>query len=97
VLNGLTTRAAWWNPLWVEVFELRTVNRSEVCADLLNEALPTMPGVPGRFWMRGYVWRGGFTIQRVTPWANGLRAVGTGRFESGGPLTQITFRVGLGR
>ncbi len=47
--------------------------------------------------MRGYVWRGGFTIYRVTPWANGLRAMGTGRFEAMGPLTRINFQVGLGR
>ena len=68
-----------------------------VCEQLLNEVLPTMPGVPGAFWMRGYVWHGGFTIYRATPWANVMRAMGTGRFIEAGPLTRIDFRVGLGR
>lgn len=96
-LRQLTHRVAWWNPLWIESFELMSVNRPEVCEDLLNAALPNMPGVPGDRWMRGYVWRGGFTINRITPWANGLRAMGTGQFSRAGVVTYIDFRVALGR
>lgn len=96
-LSALATRAAWWNPLWVEMFELNTMNRPSVCEQLLNDVLPSMPGVPGRFWIRGYVWRGGFTIHRITAWANGLRAMGSGQFIDAGPLTRIIFRVALGR
>jgi hypothetical protein len=65
-----------------------------VCEQLLNEALPRVAVLPG---MRGYVWRGGFTIYRASLWHSGFRAMGTGHFEDTGPLTRIKFRVGLGR
>jgi hypothetical protein len=45
-LRSLTRHAAWWNPLWVETFELVTANRAEVCEDLLNAALPSLPEFP---------------------------------------------------
>src|SRR5690242_1318283 len=96
-LRSLSHRASWWNPLWIETFELLSANRPKVCEELLDAALPRMPGVPGRAWVRGYVWRGGFTIYRVTPWANGMRAMGTGTIRESGVATRIAFRVALGR
>jgi hypothetical protein len=47
--------------------------------------------------MRGYVWQGGFTMNRVTLWANGMRAMGTGHIWADAVLTRIDFRVALGR
>lgn len=97
LVRSLAHHAAWWNPLWIETFDLETANRPEVCERALNAALPQLPWSPGPRWMHGYVWHGGFTIQRMTPWANGARAMGTGEIGTAGPTTRIRFRVALNR
>ena len=75
LLRELGSRAASWNSLWVETFELVTPQRPEVCEKLLDDALPRWP-VPNQRWIAGYVWRGGFTIYRLTVWRNRLSGDG---------------------
>ena len=53
--------------------------------------------MPNPRWISGYVWRGGFTIFRITPWRNTFRAIGTGDFSSRDGLTHVHFRVGANR
>jgi hypothetical protein len=99
-LRALAGTKAWWNPLWIEEFELLTPNRPAVCEGLLDERLPSIQLLAladGRAGVGGYVWSGGFTVYRVTPWSNGFRAMGTGTMHSGGPVTRIRLRVAVGR
>jgi hypothetical protein len=53
--------------------------------------------MPNRRWIAGYVWRGGFTIYRLTVWNNSFRAMGTGALSSDRGVTYIHFRVGSNR
>jgi len=95
-LRALGSRAAPWNSLWVETFELATPQRPEVCERLIDDALPRWL-LPNQRWIAGYVWRGGFTIYRLTAWHNSYRAMGTGELSSDRGITHIRFRVGLNR
>jgi hypothetical protein len=94
--RGLGSRAASWNSLWVETFDLVTPERPEVCEKLIDDALPRWL-LPNQRWIAGYVWRGGFTIYRLTAWHNSFRAMGTGTLSSESGVTQIHFRVGSNR
>ena len=96
LLRELGSRAASWNSLWVETFELVTPQRPEVCEKLLDDALPRWP-VPNQRWIAGYVWRGGFTIYRLTVWRSSFRAMGTGELSSDRGMTHVHFRVGSNR
>jgi hypothetical protein len=100
VLRALVGKKAWWNPFWIEEFDLLTPNRPAVCEGLLDERLPAMQILAigdGRAAAAGYVWPEGFTVYRVTPWGNGFRAMGTGTMHSVGPVTRIRLRVAVGR
>jgi hypothetical protein len=99
-LQALAGTKAWWNPLWIEEFDLLTANRPAVCEGLLDERLPSVSVLAlasGRDTAAGYVWSGGFTVYRLTPWSNGFRAMGTGTMQSGGPVTRIRLRIAVGR
>jgi hypothetical protein len=96
LLRALGSRAAPWNSLWVETFELTTPQRPEVCEKLIDAALPRWL-MPNERWIAGYVWRGGFTIYRLTAWHNSYRAIGTGELSSDRGMTHIGFRVGSNR
>jgi len=95
-LRALGSRPAPWNSLWVETFELTTPQRPKVCEELIDDALPRWL-MPNQRWIAGYVWRGGFTIYRLTAWHNSYRAMGTGELSSDRGTTHIRFRVGLNR
>ena len=95
-LRALGSRAAPWNSLWVETFELTTPQRPEVCEKLIDDALPRWV-MPNQRWIAGYVWHGGFTIYRVPPWHSSYQAMGTGELSSDRGMTHIRFRVGSNR
>ena len=82
--------------MWVETFELVTTQRPDVCEKLIDDALPRWL-LPNQRWIAGYVWRGGFTIYRLTVWHNSFRAMGTGTLSTERGVTQIHFRVGSNR
>jgi hypothetical protein len=67
-----------------------------VCEKLIDDALPRWL-MPNERWIAGYVWRGGFTIYRLTAWHNSYRAIGTGELSSDRGITHIRFRVGSNR
>lgn len=101
LLGRLADVKAWWNPLWIEEFELVTPNRPAVVASMLDERLPSVPG--HAIWdlsgwrAAGYVWLGGFTVYRVAIPSNGFRAMGTGTVTWEAPVTRIRLRVAIGR
>ena len=97
LLRPLGSKAAWWNGLWVENFELVTNERPESCEQLLDRALPKWPGTWSRRGANGYVWRGGFTIYRLMSFGRGVRPLGTGTFKTDAGVTHIAFRVGAHR
>ena len=100
-LGRLADVKAWWNPLWIEEFELVTPHRPAVVASMLDERLPSVPGLA--LWdlagwrAAGYVWSGGFSLYRVTVSGNGFRALGTGIVTPEPPVTRIRLRVAIGR
>lgn len=91
-IGRLARFQAWWNPFWIQEFELASPNRPAICEELLAERLPAI-GHPAS----GYVWPGGFTIRRITPWANAFRPVATGVMTTNGAITAVHLRVALGR
>jgi hypothetical protein len=101
LLGRLANMKAWWNPLWIEEFELVTPHRPGAVASMLDERLPSVPGLA--MWdltgwrAAGYVWSGGFTVYRVAVPSNGFRAMGTGIVSWEAPVTKIRLRVGIGR
>lgn len=101
LLGRLAAVKAWWNPLWIEEFELVTPHRPAVVASMLDERLPSIPGLA--LWdlsgwrAAGYVWSGGFTVYRVPILSNGFRAMGTGIVTWEAPVTRIRLRVAIGR
>lgn len=98
-IRRLGSANAWWNPLWIEEFELITPNRSAVCERLLAEKLPPVGllAVVRRSAFTGYVWSGGFTVYRVPPWHSGWRPMGTGTLTDTGPFTRISLSIAIGR
>jgi hypothetical protein len=84
--------------LWIEEFDLITPHRPAAIASLLNEQLPSIPGLAyGGSRAAGYVWSDGFTVFRLTVGHNGFRAMGTGAIVWEGPATRIRLRVAVGR
>jgi hypothetical protein len=68
----LARRAAWWNPFWVEEYELGLGLWPERCAEMLREALPrwgTVRSAGGGF--AGYVDQDEITLYPV--WGAGAR------------------------
>jgi hypothetical protein len=67
----LAKRPAWWNPFWVEEYEVAVGIRPDRCSELLKEALPRwgmLPEVPAFF--MGYVDQDEFTLYPAWgPWA----------------------------
>ena len=100
LLGRLADVKTWWNPLWIEQFDLITPHRPAAIASLLDEQLPSISGLSltdlsAR--AAGYVWSDGFTVYRLTVGYNGFRAMGTGAFVWEGPATRIRLRVAVGR
>ena len=100
LLGRLADVKTWWNPLWIEEFDLITPHRPAAIASLLDEQLPSISGLSladlsAR--AAGYVWSDGFTVYRLTVGYNGFRAMGTGAFVWEGPATRIRLRVAVGR
>jgi hypothetical protein len=99
-LRSLADVKAWWNPLWIEEFDLITPHRPAAIVSMLDEQLPSVPGLlgkPERSRAGGYVWSGGFTVYRVTVAHSGFRAMGTGTMIWEGIATRIRLRVAIGR
>ncbi len=100
LLGRLADVKTWWNPLWIEEFDLITPHRPAAIASLLDEQLPSVSGLSLADLTRratGYVWSDGFTVSRLTVWHNGFRAMGTGAMVWEGPATRIRLRVAVGR
>jgi hypothetical protein len=101
LVGRLADVKTWWNPLWIEEFDLVTPHRPAALVSLLDEQLPPVPGLAlaDRTGWRaaGYVWSNGFTLYRVTFWHNGFRAMGTGAMTWEGVATRIRLRVAIGR
>ena len=98
LLGRLADLKTWWNPLWIEEFDLITPHRPAAIASLLDEQLPSVPGLAfAGSRAAGYVWSDGFTVYRLTVGHNGFRAMGTGAIVWEGPATRIRLRVAVGR
>ncbi len=67
LLGRLADVKTWWNPLWIEEFDLITPHRPAAIASLLDEQLPSVPGLAfAGSRAAGYVWSDGFTVYRLT-------------------------------
>jgi len=100
LIGSLADVKTWWNPLWIEEFELITPHRPAAIVSLLNEQLPSVFGLSLADATRravGYVWSDGFTVSRLTVGHNGFRALGTGAMVWEGPATRIRLRVAVGK
>ena len=99
LLGHLADVKTWWNPLWIEEFELITPHRPAAIVRLLDEQLPSglaLADLTGRR-AAGYVWSDGFTVYRLTVGHNGFRAMGTGAITWEDLASRIRLRVAVGR
>jgi len=101
LLGRLADVKTWWNPLWIEEFDLITPHRPSAIVTLLDEQLPSVPGLAFASltgWRAaGYVWSDGFTVYRLTVGHDGFRAMGTGTIMWKDLATRIRLRVAVGR
>lgn len=101
LLGRLADVRTWWNPLWIEEFDLITPHRPAAIVSLLDEQLPPVPGLAladlAGWRAAGYVWSNGFTVYRVAFGHNGFRPMGTGAMTWEGVATRIRLRVAVGR
>lgn len=101
LLGRLADHKTWWNPLWIEEFDVIAPHRPAAIQSMLDEQLPPVPALAladlTGWRAAGYVWSEGFTVYRVTIGRNGFRAMGTGTLTWEGHATRIRLRVAIGR